>query len=165
MDNERISWEEYALEIARAASLRSEDPFVKVGACALNKDHMVVGVGYNGLDSGKNLDWQNFSRDERRPLMIHAEANCLSLCRKNEVELLAVTLLPCSYCATLISAYNIKKVVYAEEYEQEDLELIEGIFEFNDIELVKLNFNSPEISCLEEKRKIELPSNDTFTIG
>ena len=82
MDNERISWEEYALEIARAASLRSEDPFVKVGACALNKDHMVVGVGYNGLASGKNLDWQNFSRDERRPLMIHAEANCLSLSQK-----------------------------------------------------------------------------------
>jgi len=165
MDDERSSWEEYALEIARAASLRSEDPFVKVGACALSKDHMVVGVGYNGLASGKNLEWENFSRDERRPLMIHAEANCLSLCRKNEVELLAVTLLPCSYCATLISAYNIKKVVYEEEYEQEDLEIIEGIFEFNGIELVKLKSDLPTISTLEQKRKIELPSNDNFTIG
>ena len=43
--------EEYALELAKAASLRSEDPFVKVGACALNHENMVVGVGYNGLPS------------------------------------------------------------------------------------------------------------------
>ena len=52
----RISWEQYALNIAKTASERSEDPFMKVGACALNKDNMVLAVGYNGLATGKKVD-------------------------------------------------------------------------------------------------------------
>jgi dCMP deaminase len=68
--------------------------------------------------------------------MIHAEANCLSLFRKNEARMIAVTLLPCRYCATTIASYGIKKVVYGEVYEK-DLEA-EKIFEFYDIELVYL---------------------------
>ena len=113
----RISWERFAIDIAETASLRSEDPHRQVGACALNHQNMVVGVGYNGLASGKDVDkgfWED--RDARRPYMIHAEANCLSLCKKSEVRLLAVTLLPCSYCATLIASYGVEKVVYRDTY-------------------------------------------------
>ena len=117
MPASRISWERFAIEIADTASLRSEDPHRKVGACALNYQNMVVGVGYNGLASGKDVGkdfWED--RDARRPYMIHAEANCLSLCKKGEVRLLAVTLLPCSYCSTLIASYGVKKVVYRDTY-------------------------------------------------
>ena len=113
----RISWERFAIEIADTASLRSEDPHRKVGACALNHQNMVIGVGYNGLALGKDAPsdfW--LDRDARRPYMIHAEANCLSLCKKGEVRLLAVTLLPCSYCATLIASYGVEKVVYRDTY-------------------------------------------------
>jgi dCMP deaminase len=66
--------------LQRTASLRSEDPFRKVGACALSKDNRVLGVSYNGLKSGFNVDssfWND--RDSRRPYMIHAEANLFSL--------------------------------------------------------------------------------------
>jgi dCMP deaminase len=121
MPDSRISWERFAVEIADTASLRSEDPHRKVGACALNHSNMVVGVGYNGLASGKDVSpdfWLN--RDARRPYVIHAEANCLSLCKKGEVRLLAVTLLPCSYCATLIASYGVEKVVYRDVYEKDD---------------------------------------------
>ena len=89
----KIPWETYALNLAKAASLRSEDPYVKVGACALDADNRVLAVGYNGLASGKDCDdafWKD--RDLRRKFMIHAEANCLSMCVKGEVNLLAVTL-------------------------------------------------------------------------
>jgi dCMP deaminase len=113
----RISWEKYALSIADVASYRSEDPYMKVGACGLNKENRVIGVAYNGLASGKkvNIDfWKD--RDKRRPFMIHAEANLLSLFSKNECYLLACTLLPCSSCATLIAANGIKKVVYRDLY-------------------------------------------------
>ena len=125
----RISWERFAIEIADTASLRSEDPHRKVGACALNHQNMVIGVGYNGLASGKNVSeefWED--RDFRRQYMIHAEANCLSLCKKGEVRLLAVTLLPCSYCATMIASYGVQKVVYRDVYEK-DLKA-EEIFSF-----------------------------------
>ena len=117
----RISWEKFAIEIADTASLRSEDPYRKVGACALNHANMVIGVGYNGLASGHEVApefWKD--RDARRPYMIHAEANCLSLCKKGEVRLIAVTLLPCSYCATLIASYGVQKVVYRDTYETDN---------------------------------------------
>ena len=134
----RIPWEKYALDLAKTASQRSEDPHMKVGACALNKHNMVLALGYNGLASRKEVDdsfWED--RDLRRPYMIHAEANCLSLVKRGEVKLLAVTLLPCSSCATLIASYNIPKVVYGEVYER-DMKSLE-IFDFYDIECVKLS--------------------------
>ena len=129
----RISWEQYALDIAQTASSRSEDRYVKVGACALNSQQMVVAVGYNGLASGKDVSydfWRN--RDHRRKFMIHAEVNCLSLFKKGEAEMLATTLLPCSSCATLIASYGISKVVYKDVYER-DTQALE-IFDFYNIE-------------------------------
>jgi len=133
---ERIDWYEYSMLLAFAAAKRSEDPHRRVGACALNKDKMVVGLGYNGLASGKGAPvgfWDN--RDDRRKFMIHAETNCLSLCEKGEVDLLAVTLLPCSYCATMIAAYGIKEVLYHEEYEND--QSAKEIFKFYDIDMLK----------------------------
>ena len=122
--------------LAFAAAKRSEDPYRKVGACALSKDKMVIGLGYNGLASGKDVA-PNFwdSRDERRKYMIHAETNCLSLCKKGEVDLLAVTLLPCSYCATMIASYGIKEVLYHEEYEND--QAAKEVFAFYNIDMLK----------------------------
>jgi dCMP deaminase len=133
MKNNRISWEEFALRIAEVASYRSEDPFKKVGSCALDFNNRVIGVAYNGLVSKKEVDsnfWED--RDKRRPYMIHAETNLLSLFKKGDCKLLACTLLPCSCCATMIAAYQIKKVVYKEIYER-DSKAFE-IFDFYGIE-------------------------------
>jgi dCMP deaminase len=83
--NNRISWEDYALKIAEVTALRSEDPYMKVGACVLNKDNRIIGVGYNGLAPGIDVDesfWVN--RDQRRKFMIHAEANALSLVNRGK---------------------------------------------------------------------------------
>ena len=133
MKNKRISWEEYALRIAETASLRSEDIYTKVGACALDHSNRVIGVAYNGLAPGVQVTeefWSN--RDYRRPFMIHAETNLLSLFKRGECRLLACTLLPCSGCAQMISAYGIKKVVYKDVYFRDDMAV--QIFEFNNIE-------------------------------
>tara|TARA_R110002020_G_scaffold126312_5_gene284047 strand:+ start:1448 stop:1879 length:432 start_codon:yes stop_codon:yes gene_type:complete len=134
----RISWERYALNIAQTASQRSEDPHMKVGACALNKENMILAVGYNGLASGKDVQ-EDFWRDRnsRRPFMIHAESNCLSLLKRGEASLLACTLLPCSSCATMIAAYGISKVVYGDVYKRDKNAL--KIFHFYGIECVNKN--------------------------
>ena len=139
MVNNRISWDEYALRIAEVASLRSEDRFVKVGACALDHSNRVIGVAYNGLQTGINAPnsfWND--RDGRRPFMIHAETNLLSLFKRGECRLLACTLLPCSCCASMISAYNIKTVVYKDIYYRDEQAL--KIFEFNGIECKQITF-------------------------
>lgn len=117
----RISWEEYALALAKTASLRSEDPYVKVGACALRYDKSVAGLGYNGAPKSINIDWSD--REERRKRVIHAEVNALSYCKPDEVWLLACNLLPCSNCLQTIAAYGVKKIVFEEVYTKDDLTL------------------------------------------
>lgn len=113
----RLSWEEYALKIAEVASLRSEDPFVKVGCCALRYDNSIASVGYNGAPSGIDIDWSD--RDGRRKRVIHAELNCLKYTIPGEIKLLAVTLSPCSDCLKQIAAYKIPVVVYKDIYEKD----------------------------------------------
>lgn len=117
---ERISWSKYALSLACTASLRSEDPYRKVGACALDHSNRVLGVAYNGLKSGFTATadfW--LDRDKRRPYMIHAEANLLSLFRRDECNIIAITHSPCASCAGLIVSHNIKRVVFCNTYEQD----------------------------------------------
>ncbi len=113
----RIDWERYALSLAKVAALRSEDPFVKVGACVLRHDNSVASLGYNGAPPKINIDWSD--RDERRRRVIHAEANALRYVKPQECRLLACTLLPCNDCLKLISSYGIKEVVYIEEYDKD----------------------------------------------
>ena len=135
---DRLSWENYALKLAKTASERSEDPYVKVGACALGWSHEVLGLGYNGLMSGKDVEpsfWED--RDARRPYMIHAEVNCLAGVERAKCKVLAVTLLPCAYCATLIAAHEIPYVVYGDTYDRDTKAL--DIFNFYGIKLLKLD--------------------------
>ena len=133
----RPSFEEIALQTAKVWSLRSEDPYRKVGACVLNEEGRVLSVGYNGLPAKFNLKkkfWND--RDERRKYMIHAEINALSLIKKSDKPyLLACTLLPCSSCATSIISYGIKKVIYSEDYHLDKNSL--DIFMFYGVQLNK----------------------------
>ncbi len=133
----RLSWEKYALKLAQtAAECRSEDPYKKVGAVGLDFENRVLGVAYNGLAPGVNVTWEFWKdRDFRRPYMIHAETNLLSLFKRGECKLLACTLLPCSSCATAIAAYGIQKVVYMEDYTHDDM--ANKIFQFYGIELAQ----------------------------
>ena len=132
----RITWEEYAIRLAEVAMLRSED-IRQVGACALDHENRVIGVAYNGLSHGKNVEpdfWVD--RDQRRKFMIHAETNLLSLIKRGECKLLACTLLPCTACANAIAAHNIPKVVYRELYDKDQSAL--EIFKFHNIELKQI---------------------------
>jgi dCMP deaminase len=110
----RPSWEEFASVLAEAASTRSEDPWVQVGAAVLRPDRSVAGVGYNGAPSGVEIDWSD--RDGRRPFVIHAEDNALRYCHPGDVWLVAVTLSPCVDCLKVIKAYKAQKVVFREWY-------------------------------------------------
>lgn len=112
----RISWEEYALLLAEAGAARSEDPYERVGACVLRKNHSVAAVGYNGAPSGIDIDWSD--RDRRRERVVHAEVNALRYVLPGEGFLLACTLLPCQDCIKTVAAYGIKTVVFREPYDK-----------------------------------------------
>jgi len=117
MHSGRINWREYALKLAEVASLRSEDPYVKVGACAMRRDNSVAGVGYNGAPPGIDIDWSN--RDERRKRVIHAEINALRYVSPGECSFLASTLLPCNDCLKTIMSYGISDIVFRDIYDMD----------------------------------------------
>jgi len=114
---DRISWDEYALELAWVASKRSEDPYLKVGACILRHDNSVASLGYNGAPKGIEIDWED--RDERRKRVIHAEINALRYIKPQECKTIAVTHLPCNDCLKSIASYGIHNVIFSEIYEKD----------------------------------------------
>jgi len=130
----RISWNEYALKLALVASERSEDPYVKVGACVLRHDHSIASLGYNGAPPEVNIYWHD--RDERRKRVVHAEVNALRYVKPSECYLLASTHLPCNDCLKMIASYGIRKIVYQNDYEK-DMSSTELAKQFY-IDLIKL---------------------------
>ncbi len=115
--SQRLSIPEYAMCLAHVAALRSEDPYRKVGAAALDKDNRVIGTAYNGLYPGFVASegfWA--SRDERQKFMLHAEINLCSLIKRGEAYRVACTTMPCTSCMQALCAHGVKIIYYAQAY-------------------------------------------------
>jgi len=48
-----IVWDDYFMSVAFLSAMRSKDPSTQVGACIVNNDHRIVGIGYNGFPAGQ----------------------------------------------------------------------------------------------------------------
>ena len=117
----RLSTPRYAMALAHVASLRSEDPFRKVGAAALDFDNRVIATAYNGLAPGFDPPpgfWDD--REARQKFMLHAEVNLCSLFRRGEVKLVASTTLTCTACMQTLCAYGIREIYYRDVYHASD---------------------------------------------
>ena len=121
MSEPRLSIPRYAMALAHVASLRSEDPFRKVGAAALDHDNRVIATAYNGLAPGFDApaDFWN-DRDARQKFMLHAEINLCSLFKRGEVKIVATTTMPCTACMQTLCAYGIKEIYFEEIYKASD---------------------------------------------
>ena len=51
-----LSWDEYFMGIAYLSAMRSKDPSTQVGACIIDEDKKIIGIGYNGFPIGSNDD-------------------------------------------------------------------------------------------------------------
>lgn len=129
-----MSWEEYAISLAEAASLKSKDPYIKVGCCLLRHDNSTAALGFNGFPSKMKEDWSH--RGERRKYIVHAEQNALRYVKPGECYLAASTLLPCNDCLKALASYGITKIIYKQDYEN-DLSTKELANKFG-IELIKI---------------------------
>lgn len=109
------------MALAQVASLRSEDPYRKVGAAALDWDNRVIATAYNGLAPGFEAPegfWDH--REQRQKFMLHAEVNLCSLFKRSEAKLVATTTMPCTACMQTLCAYGIKEIYYQEVYQKSD---------------------------------------------
>ena len=51
-----LPWDDYFMAVAYLSAMRSKDPNTQVGACIVNDDKRIVGIGYNGFPRGCSDD-------------------------------------------------------------------------------------------------------------
>lgn len=118
MRKDYISWDQYFMGVAKLSALRSKDPSTQVGACIINLDRRIVGIGYNGLPRGCDdqlFPWGNEGEftETKYPYVVHAEANAILNATTNlKNASIYVTLFPCNECTKLIIQSGIKEIVY-----------------------------------------------------
>lgn len=125
----RLTIPEYAMALAEVASLRSEDPYRKVGAAALDWDNRVIATAYNGLAPGFEAPerfWDD--REGRQKFMLHAEVNLCSLFKRGEVKIVATTTMPCTACMQTLCAYGVEEIYYRDLYHESDAPEIAALY-------------------------------------
>ena len=117
-----LSWDEYFMGVALLSAQRSKDPNTQVGACIVNPQNKIVGVGYNGFPTGCSDDDFPWNRegaflDTKYPYICHAELN--AVINKISADLygcrLFVALFPCNECAKVIIQSGIGEVNYLSD--------------------------------------------------
>jgi len=123
-----ISWDEYFMGVALLSAQRSKDPNTQVGACIVNQQKKIVGVGYNGFPTGcsdEDLPWNREGDflETKYPFICHAELNAIlnSISRDLKGCTIYVALFPCNECTKAIIQSGIREVVYlSDKYKDSD---------------------------------------------
>lgn len=125
-----LSWDDYFMAVAFLSAQRSKDPSSQVGACIVNEDMKIVGIGYNGMPNGCSddvLPWGKAGSllDTKYPYVCHAELN--AILNKNSFDVkgckMYVALFPCNECAKLIIQSGIAEVTYVSDKHREKDEM------------------------------------------
>ena len=142
-----LSWDQCFMATALVMSKRSKDPSTQVGACIVNNDNHVVGIGYNGFPIGCSDDhfsWDKEDEQDNKYLyVVHAEENAILNANYGTLKgcTLYVTMFPCNKCAQSIIQKGIAKVVYLIDKYHDLPEYIASrkMLDFAGIEYIKLN--------------------------
>lgn len=121
-NNERLKWDEYFMSIALLASCRSPCCRLHVGSVIV-KDSRIISMGYNGFFSG--LPHVSYIRDNHEQSTVHSEVNAISDCAKRGVStdnsIIYITHYPCINCFKTIASCGIKKIIYLDDYKNDEL--------------------------------------------
>lgn len=124
-----ISWNDYFMGIAILSAHRSKDPNSQVGACIVNKEKKIVGIGYNGFPRGCSDDALPWAReadtalDTKYPYVCHAELNAIMNSNKTNLDgcSIYVTLFPCNECTKLLIQAGIQNIIFlSDKYHETD---------------------------------------------
>lgn len=126
-----ISWEQYFMGVALLSAKRSKDPATQVGACVVNEDNRIIGIGYNGFPRGCSDDefpWGKTDSNDlnnKYPYVVHAEANAiLNSTKELKGARVYVTLFPCNECAKLLIQSGISEIIYLSDKHADSVSVI-----------------------------------------
>ena len=162
---ERLSWDEYFMSVAKLVAMRSDDPDTKVGAVIV-KDNTIVATGYNGKPKGMDIIPWGKSEDPMQSkftYVVHSELNAILSAgnRSNLIQgaTIYVTRHPCNECAKAIIQSGIKEVVFDAIKHEERF----------DVQASKIMFESAGVSSRRflPSREIVLPADteDNYNFG
>lgn len=138
---ERLSWENYFMNIAQEVASRSTCDRKFVGSVIV-RDKRILSTGYNGSIRGlPHCDEAGHEMENDHCVRtVHAEANAIVQSAANGVRIegaeIYVTASPCYTCFKMIANSGIKKIYFGEFYRDERIR--EHAEELG-IELVHLN--------------------------
>lgn len=126
----RITWDDYFMKVALLIAERGTCLRKKVGAIIINEKNRIVGIGYNGAPSGMPhctdegcIITKDDNGKQHCIRTIHAEENAmLQSGYSNNPSTLYSTVLPCERCLNMAKNLGIKRIVYCEDYNIEDLQ-------------------------------------------
>jgi dCMP deaminase len=117
-----LSWDDYFMAVALLSAQRSKDPNTQVGACIVNGQKRIVGVGYNGFPTGCSDDTLPWSRDgdfldTKYPYVCHAELNAILNSVPGNLTgcIIYTALFPCNECTKVVIQAGIREVVYLSD--------------------------------------------------
>ena len=128
MDEKRkISYDIAYMKMARVMSELSYAKRHKVGAVIVSSQGQIISQGFNGTPPGYDncCEYEDENGNlVTYPYVLHAESNAITKCARwnssTEGGTLYVTLSPCIDCARLIIQAGIKRVVYDEQYRNDE---------------------------------------------
>lgn len=143
----RPNWTDYFLGLAKVVSQRSHDIHTQHGCIITDKDHRILGVGYNGFPRG--LDDHNLptTRPEKYDWMIHAERNALSNCIvRPDCGIAYVTGQSCCDCIMALWQEGVTKVVMADchgthKFTQDAQKIFDTFVKMSGIEIEKVKMD------------------------
>ena len=121
MARDRVSWDEYFMNIAREVATRATCDRKHVGAVVV-RDKIILATGYNGSIRGlPHCDEVGHLMEEGHCVRtVHAEANAIVQAAKSGVRIdgagIYVTASPCWSCFRLIANAAIVRIVFGEFY-------------------------------------------------
>jgi dCMP deaminase len=154
---EYLNWDDTFILMANLISQRSKDPNTQTGACIVNDENIVIGLGYNGFPRGCHDDKLPWCREgdvlkTKYAYVVHAEANALL----NSVSdtrgcRLYCHLFPCNECAKLIIQSGIKEVIY-ESDKYKEMDIFKASRKMLKMAGIKLRHYSPRYELIFKKR-------------
>ncbi|NOZ80883.1 MAG: deaminase [DPANN group archaeon] len=118
---ERVSWEQYFMNIAKEVATRATCDRKHVGAVIV-RDKTILSTGYNGSIRGlPHCDVAGHEMENSHCVRtIHAEANAIVQAAKNGIAIdkgeIFITASPCYNCFKLIANAGIRAIYFGEFY-------------------------------------------------
>jgi dCMP deaminase len=110
---DKLDWDSYFLALAFLISERSHDEQTKHGCVIVDKDHHIIGTGYNGFPRNINEYMLPNVRPLKYDWMIHSEANAIYNSTKKPINCTAyVTGKPCQNCLLAMWQAGISEIVH-----------------------------------------------------